>query len=346
MKVTKNMISGQVPGTRSPGNFRGISRWRIKYMQFCFLIIASMLIPASCRNKNVLNKSRAEKALRVFDSELIGKALGIMQTDGWDVFLGLLRPDSIPLAGRALLPGSSHASGNQPIPGTSPVSCKPPVPRNSHVSVKPPVPGSNLIDLSYTDNIFSSALLVIPVNFNQEYVKKGEKVCSVNFYFKMNPDSSFYVRKVLFIKPISLEVKCFYTRGRLPRSGRIYLVISAWDTSVKFMGGRISAQILAVNKGFLQVDELHAEVSLFDLFFSADADFSPMKPGSRKTWTDAIKHCRTEVSDNSSGQYLGQLILEDKQKGKQGNFLFVFSDGSREPASAYFSWLSRLVSPD
>lgn len=322
MKLMISMITGLVPGPGSPGNQSGIRRGRIKYLQFCFLLIATMLIPSACRDKHVLNKSRAEKALRIFDSELIGKAMGIMQTDSWDVFSGLLRSDSIPLAGRAAIPGSSFVSGFKPIPG-----------------VNPP-------DLSHTNNIFSSALLMIPINFNQEYVKNGEKVYSVNFYYKMNPDSTFYVRKVLFIKPISLEVKCFYTRDRLPRSGRMYLVISARDTSGNFLVGRIRAHILTGNQGFLQADKLHAEVSLFDLFFTADADFSPLKPISRETWTDAIKYCRIEVSDNSSGQYIGRLILEDKQKGKRRNFLFVFSDGSREPASAYFSWLNRLVSPD
>jgi len=322
MKIINSTNSGAGPGpwflSKVPGNYRV----RLKFMQYCFLVIATLLIPEACRNKQVLNKSRAEKALRVFDNELAGKALEIMQKDGWDIFSGLLRSDSIPVAGIVPLPGSSPVSGN------------------------PPIPGSNPLDLSKKDNIFSSGILKIPLNLNQEYIKNGKTVCSVNFYYKVNPDSSFYVRKVLFIKPVSLEVKCFYKRDRLPRSGWMYLVISARDTSGNFLGGRIRVHMLTGNKGFLQAGQLHAEVSLFDLFFSADADFSPLKPGSQATWTDVINQCRIEVSDKSSSQYIGQLILEDKQKGKHRNFLFVFSDGSREPASAYFSWLSRLVSPD
>ena len=103
--------------------------------------------------------------------------------------------------------------------------------------------------------------------------------------------------------------------------------------------------MLTGNKGFLQADELQAEVKLFDLFFFIDADISRIKPGSRETWIDIISKCHIEVSDNSSGQYIGRLILAEKEKGKTRNFLFVFSDGSKEPASVYFSWLSRLVLP-
>jgi hypothetical protein len=307
------LFNGLNPGINHGTGFRligrGIYRKKLKFRQTCFLVISIIILTAACRHKQTMNKSGAEKALLVFNSELLGTAFGIMHTEGWGVFSGLLKSDSIPV------------SGNIPI------------------SDSPP------INLSPADNIFSAVFQKIPLNFNQEYVKNGKKVCAINYYYKINPDSSFYIRKVIFIKPCSLEMKCLCITDKLHHSGHINLVVSGRDTAGNFLEGRIRAHMITGNKGFLQADAMHADVKLFGLFFSADTDFSRMKPGSREMWSDFIRNCSIEVSDYSSGQYLGRLVLAEKDKGKNRDFLFVFSDGSREPASAYFSWLGRLALP-
>ena len=269
-----------------------------------------MIFTPSCRHKQAMNKSRAEKALRVFDSELIGTAFGITQTDGWVVFTGLLK------------------SGSMPVPGNNPISVSPPV---------------NLLP---ANSILSTVFMKIPLNLNQEYFKNGKKVCVINSYFKINPDSSFYVRKMIFINPCSLEMKCLFMPDKLHHSGRISLVVSGKDTAGNFLEGHIRVSFLSGNEGFLRAGSLQAEVKLFDLFFSVDADFSLLKPGSRETWSDAFRYCRIEVSDYSSGQYIGHLEPAEKDKEKNSDIMFVFSDGSRIPASACFSSFSMLKSKD
>ena len=294
----------------------------LKCRQTCLLIILIILLITACNHKRGMNKSLAEKALRVFDSELLGTVAGIMQTDGWVVFSALLKSDSTPVSGSMPVSGSIPESGRIPISDSVPTT------------------------LSLANSIFPAVFQKIPLNFNQDYFKNGKKVCAVNYYFKINPDSSFYIRKVIFIKPCSLEMKCLFTTDKLHHSQRIILIVSGRDTSGNFLEGRIRASIITGNKGFIQVKTLHAEVKLFDLFFFVDADFSRMKPGSRETWSDFIRNSKIEVSDYSSGQYIGRFEMAEKDKKKTRDLLFVFSDGSREPASACFSSYSMLRSKD
>lgn len=273
-------------------------------------IFSIILITSACRQRQGMNKSRAEKALRVFDSELIGTAAGIMQTDGWDVFSGLLRSDNVP------------GSGNIPVWDSLPV------------------------DLSPAHSILPVVLRKIPINFNREYFKNGKKVCAVNSYFKTNPDSSFYIRMVIFIKPCSLEIKCLCIPDKLHGSKRINIIVSGQDTVENFLDGRMRLIVLTGEKGSLHAETLNADVKLFDLYFSVNADYSQMKHGSRDIWSDLIRKSIIEISDNTSGQYIGCLEFAEKDKKKDKEFLFVFSDGSREPVSAYFSFCSMLRSKD
>jgi len=265
---------------------------------------------AACGHRQAMNKSGAEKALRVFDSELLGTVVGIMQTEGWVVFSGLLTSDSIP------------DTGNIRISGKTP------------------------INLSLATGIFPAAFLKLPLNFNQEYFKNGKQVCAVNYYYKTNPDSSFYIKKAIFIKPCSLEIRCFYITDKKHHCGRINIVVSGRDSAGSFMEGRIRGRLLTGDKGIIQAEDLHAEIKLFDLFFSVNADFPRMKPNSHEIWTDYIRFCDIKVSDYLSGRYIGRFETPEKNNLQNNNLVFVFSDGSKEPASACFSSYSLLKSKD
>ncbi|MCX6282620.1 MAG: hypothetical protein NTW31_00040, partial [Bacteroidetes bacterium] len=168
---------------------------RSNCLKICLQSLIVIILASACRHEQTMNKSHAEKALRIFDSELLGTAVGISQTDGWTVFLGLLRSDSIPF------PGDRKISDSLPIA------------------------------LPIANSFFQSVFQKFPLNFNQDYFKNGKKVCSINSYFKTNTDSAFYIRKLIFIRPCNLEMKCLYIRGQWHHSGRIYLVISVWDTT-------------------------------------------------------------------------------------------------------------------
>lgn len=249
----------------------------LKCLQFSLLIISIILLISACTHQKKMNKSGAERALRVLDSELIGTVAGIMQTDGWEIFSGLLTSDSM------------------------------------------------RINESPVNNLFSSVLLKIPMNFNQEYFKNGKKVCAVNYYFKKNQDSSFYLRKLIFIKPLSLELQCFCTTNNLNHSGRITLVVSGRDTTGNFLQGRIRGRVITGSKGLLQAETLHADLKLFQLFFTVDADFSHLKPGNRQMWSDFLNNSSIEVTDYSSGWYIGRFELAEKDKEKKKEFIFHFS---------------------
>ena len=269
-----------------------------RYSQIFVLLIPVLLLTAACGHKQPMSKPLAERSLKVFDSELIGKAFGIMQTEGWNVFSDLLKSDSNPA------------------------------------------------DIPQPKRIFPGIFLDIPLDFNREYYKHGTKVCAVNYYSKTNPDSSFYIRKVIFIKPWSLEMQCFYTTDILHHRGRITLAIYGRDTAGNFLEGRIRGRVSIENKGVIRAEFLHADMKFFNLVFSADAGFNPSNGGSHEIWSDAIRNCTIQVSDLASGQYIGRFELAEKKKAKNRDFLFVFPDGSGKPASACFSWYSILKSRD
>jgi len=234
----------------------------------------------------------------VFNSELLGTAVGIMQTEGWVVFSGLLTSDSLPVN---ILPANS---------------------------------------------MFTSVFQKIPLNFNKEYFKGGKKVCAINCYYKNNPDSSFYIRKLIYIRPCLLGIQCFYAPGKTDRTGHIYAIITGKDTTGTFLKGRLSVSVISRNKSCLLPQDLHAQITLFDLLFSIDADLSGMKCRNRDLWNDVMSKSNIEVFDNSSDRYMGRFELSGKDKEKKKDLFFVFSDGSQEPAAAYFSLFSILKSKD
>ncbi|MCX6282633.1 MAG: hypothetical protein NTW31_00105, partial [Bacteroidetes bacterium] len=99
-------------------------------------------------------------------------------------------------------------------------------------------------------------------------------------------------------------------------------------------------------KGDMQITAIHAEVKLFDLFFSGDADFSGLKPGTPEAWNNFINTSSIKVYDYSSSRYIGRFQFAEKDNEKKTDVLFVFADGSKAPASACFSIYSMLKSKD
>ncbi|MEI7491004.1 MAG: hypothetical protein WCK92_06390 [Bacteroidota bacterium] len=282
---------------------------KAKPLLSCSIGVSVILLVSACGHKEVMNKSQAEKALRVFDSELLGTAAGISQTDGWAVFMGLLRSDSLPFEGDGTISD-----------------------RLPH-------------DLPFANSFIQSVLNKFPLNFRQDYFKNGKKICSVNSYFKPKPDSSFYIRNLIFIKPCCLEMRCLYTKGQLHHTYRLNLVFSIRDTTGTFLDGRIRADILRPDKGFMQITTMHAEVKFFDLFFSGNGDFSGLKPGTNDSY-HFISAGNLKVYDYASSRYIGRLEYAGKDNKKKADLIFVFSDGSIKPASACFSIYSMLGSKD
>jgi hypothetical protein len=176
----------------------------VRYWQIFILLIPVIFLTSACGHKHSMSKPLAERSLKVFDSELIGKVFGIMQTDGWIAFSGLLKSDS---------------NANLPLP-----NC-----------------------------IFPCIFLNFPLNFNKEYYKHGIKVCAGNSYSKTNPDSSTYIKDVIFIKPCSFKMRCLFATDRLHHSGRITLIIYGRDTSGNFLESLIRGRILIENNGLIQV---------------------------------------------------------------------------------------------
>lgn len=262
------------------------------------LFVTILLLTISCRQKPVMDKARAEKAIRVCDSEVVGTVAGITQTDGWQVFSGLLKSDS------------------------------------------------NLVNLTSADSILSSVFLKIPFDFNREFSKNGQKVCAVRHYYKMNQDSSFYLYKEIFIRPLTIGMNCLYTPSKLHKTGRLNLIISTTDSTGKFMEARIRVLIKTQSKGEMNIDAIQAEIKLFDLVFSINSDFSRLNSGSRKTWSDYLQNQHIEVSDYSSREYIGCFESEEKDSTKRTEFFFIFADGSKEPAAKHFSSLGLLKSQE
>jgi hypothetical protein len=124
------------------------------------------------------------------------------------------------------------------------------------------------------------------------------------------------------------------------------VVVYGRDTSANFLVCRIRGRLSTGNNGIIQAEALHADVKFFDLVYSADADFNRMKPGSHEMWKDVIHNCTIEVSDFTSGQYVGRLELAEKDKLKNREFLFVFPDGSSKHASSCFSSYNLLKPKD
>jgi len=266
--------------------------------KICILLLPLVLAIVSCRHKPEMDKEAAEKALKVFDSEVVGTIAGITQTDGWEAFSGLLKSDS------------------------------------------------KAVDSSSADNFISSVFLQMPFNFNKELTKDGQKVCVVQYYYKLNPDSSFYLRKAIYIKPLSLEIQCLYTPGKAEDTGHLILFISGRDTAWQILQARIRARIRTADKGKFEIEAIGAEVRFFDLSFSVNDGFIQMKAGSRKTWSDYFLNQSIEVSDYRSGHYIGRFESEKNERMKSNEIVFIFADGSKKPVSACFSFTGMLKSPD
>ena len=275
----------------------------------CLITISVILLVSACGHKGTMNKSQSEKALKVFDSELLGTVAGISQTEGWAVFLGLLRSDSTPPEGDSAI--SDHLPPGLPV----------------------------------ANSFIQSVLNRFPLNFEQDYFKNGIKVCSVSSYFRQKPDSSFYIRKLIFIKPCYLDIRCLYSKGQLHHTYRINFIFSIRDTTGTFLDGTIRAGISRPDKGFMQITTVHAEVKFFDLVFSGNGDFSGLKPGTREAWDHFMRTRNIKVYDYASSRYIGRFEYAGQDNDKKADLIFVFSDGSSEPASACFStysiWRSR-----
>ena len=266
--------------------------------KICILLLSLVLVFASCRQRPAMDKEAAEKALKVFDSEVVGTIAGITQTDGWEAFSGLLKSD-----GKA-------------------------------------------VDTSSADNFISSVFLMLPFNFNKELTKDGQKICVVQYYYKLNPDSSFYLRKAIYIKPLSLGMQCLYIPGNPEQTGHLILFISGRDTAGQIMEARIRARISNPDKGKVEIEAIRAEVRIFDLSFSVNAGFIHMKAGNRKTWSDYFLNQSIEVSDYRSGRYIGRFESGKNERMKSNELFFIFADGSKKPASVCFSSYSMLKSID
>ncbi|MCX6282190.1 MAG: hypothetical protein NTU51_09520 [Bacteroidetes bacterium] len=281
-----------------------------KHLEPVFLIFVFILFNTACIHRQSMNKSKAEKALKVFDSELIGTLAGLSQTDGWEALSALLKSDSITNAGDRI------SSDSLPVA----------------------FPGTN--------NIITSVFLKIPLNFRQEFFKNGKTVCTVNSYFRSNPDSSFYIRRLIYINPCSFEIKCFCIPDKGSHTLRMTLLVTGRDTAGFFLYGRMMVSFVTRQKKSFHTNTLQAGITLFELKFSMDADFSQMKPGSQETWGDLIRLENIKVRDKTSGQYIGRFEWPEKDNLKNDDLLFVFADGSKEPASACFSFYSMLSSKD
>jgi len=151
---------------------------------------------------------------------------------------------------------------------------------------------------------------------------------------------------VLYISPCTLEIKCFCSPGKLNHTGHMILSVTGRDSTGNILEGRIRTCILTGDKGLLQASHIQAEIKLFDLFFSTDSDLDNMKAGSKNMWMDIIHDGSIKVSEYSSGRYIGRLEFSGKDKQRKSDLLFVFADGSGEPASTYFTWYSMLKSQD
>ena len=158
----------------------------------------------------------------------------------------------------------------------------------------------------------------------------------------MNLDSSFYLYRKIFIKPLTIGMKCLYMPGKLHKTGRLNLIISTTGTTGKFMEARIRVLINTRSKGELNIDDLQAEIKLFDLHFSINSDFFRLKPESRKTWIDYLQNQHLEVSDYSSREYIGCFEVGEKYSTKSKEPFFIFADGSKKRVSACFSFYSLL----